>query len=663
MKWYIKPVWGIIALMLCSLNALAKGPKVEPSYAWEITPLLGDHVEATIDTTLFNYGQLSIPANRGLVVATPGNQGSASKDMIYFRQKPMSDFFFRDAMLTWLPMQNNHKFYNTRIPMTLLSYNTAGGKETATDRLAAIFSGNVNRQLQFGAFIDYQYSKGCYANQAAKNTLWGLSGSYMGDRYEAQVFFNHYNGLNKENGGITDDLYITDPAKLQAGDASIESTAIPTNLNHARTRLKGQEFYMNHRYKLGFWRKIEAVDSLPEDTIEHKEFVPVTSIIWTMDYNDSEHIFTNETQEDADKFWGRAYINTGASTNPTSYWSMRNTVGIALHEGFNKYAKAGLTGFVSFQHNKFTQCPDNVAISGEDRPETLTPYPYHTKVASGGVENFLWVGARLSKKKGALLRYDAIAEIGVLGRAAGEIKIDGEVSTKFRFLKDSIQITGYGHFSNVAAPYLMNNFVSNYFIWKNDFGKTRRLKFGGKLDLDYTDSHLDVGVENVQNLIYFNSQCLPEQHSGSVQVVSASLRQNFKAGVLHWDNILTFQTSSDDNVLPLPKFSVYSNLYLSFHIAKVLHVQFGVDCNYFTRYYAPGYQPATTSFYNQREVKVGNYPLMNVYANMKLKKARFYVLMSHFNEGLFGSPDYFSMPHYPINPSRFQMGISIDFAN
>ncbi|MDE7411467.1 MAG: putative porin [Paramuribaculum sp.] len=663
MKWYSAPVWVIISIMLCCVDALAKGPKVEPSYAWEITPLLGEHIESTIDTTLFNYGQLSVPAYRGLVVATPGNQGSAAKDMIYFRQQPMSDFFFRDAMLTWLPLQSNHKFYNTRIPMTLLSYNTAGGKETATDRLTAVFSGNVNKQLQFGAFIDYQYSKGCYANQASKNTLWGLSGSYIGERYEAQVFFNHYNGLNKENGGITDDLYITDPAELQAGDASIESTAIPTNLNHARTRLKGQEFYMNHRYKLGFWKTIPPVDSLPEDTIERKEFVPVTSIIWTFDYNDSEHIFVNETQEDADAFWGRAYINLGSSTNPTSYWSLRNTVGLSLHEGFNKYAKAGLTGFLSFQHNKFTQCVDEVPISGDGRPTTLTPYPYNTKVASGGVENFLWVGARLNKTQGALLRYDVIAEIGLLGRAAGEIKVNGNVSTKFKFLRDSLQITGYGSFSNTSAPYLMNNFVSNYFIWKNDFGNTRRLKFGGKLELPQTDSHLDIGAENVQNLIYFNDQCMPVQHSGSVQIISASLRQNFKVGVLHWDNILTFQTSSDDMVLPLPKFSAYSNLYLSFRVAKVLHVQLGVDCNYFTKYYAPGYQPATTSFYNQHKKKVGNYPLMNAYANMKLKKARFYVLMSHFNEGLFGAPNYFSMPNYPVNPSRFQMGVSIDFAN
>ncbi len=155
---------------------------------------------------------------------------------------------------------------------------------------------------------------------------------------------------------------------------------------------------------------------------------------------------------------------------------------------------------------------------------------------------------------------------------------------------------------------------------------------------------------------------MPVQHSGSVQVFSASLQQNFRVGILKWRNKLTYQTSSNESVLPLPKFSIYSNLYIDFKVARVLTVQLGVDCDYYTKYYAPGYQPATMSFYNQREMKLGNYPLMNAYVNMKLSKARFYVLYSHVNQGLTGR-DYFSIPHYPLNPRRLLLGVAVDFAN
>ncbi|MDE7452029.1 MAG: putative porin, partial [Paramuribaculum sp.] len=240
--------------------------------------------------------------------------------------------------------------------------------------------------------------------------------------------------------------------------------------------------------------------------------------------------------------------------------------------------------------------------------------------------------------------------------------VDGNVSTRFGFLGDSLNITAYGRFSNEEAPYLMKQFVSNHFIWKNDFGKTRRLRLGGVLNIGRFGTYINAGVENIQNLIYFGQNSMPQQNGGSVQVVSASLSQNFRVGILHWNNKLNFQTSSNDAVLPLPKFSVYSNLFILFKVAKVMDVQFGIDCNYYTRYYAPDYQPATTTFYNQREMKCGNYPFMNAYANMKLSKARFYVMFSHVNQGLTGN-NYFSMPHYPMNPRRFQLGVSVDFAN
>lgn len=651
----------IVMLMAAALIPAVyaeKKPEVAPSYSWELLQPLGVREPSTIDTALYNYAQRSVPSEQTIAYATTGNLGGAGLDMIYFDRKPRSDFFFRDALLAWIPMQGNHRFYNTRIPMTLLSYNTGGGRENKQDQLQGTFSGNVNSKLQFGAMVDYLYSKGSYANQAVKNMMWGLSSSYIGDRYEYQAFFNHYNGLNQENGGITDDLYITDPAQLQGGQTSIDAKTIPTRLTAARTRMKGQEFYMNHRYKVGFWR----TDSIVDDTVTYRTYIPVTSFIWTMDYNDGKHIFYNNSPTEASDYWESSYLTTGPSENPTSYWSLKNTIGVSLLEGFNKYAKAGLAAYLTHEIRKYTQTSDTLALSGPDRPEILTPYPYDERVAPKGTENLLWVGAQLTKQQGSLLRYEATARIGVAGAAAGELNLQGNISARFKLFGDTVRVTAYGLFANEAVPYLMKNYVSNYFIWHNDFSKTRRFRVGGEIRIPQTSTLVNVGVENVQNNVYFNDLSMPVQHGGSVQVLSASLQQNFKVGILHWNNKVTFQTSSDDAVIPLPRLSVYSNLFIRFRVAKVLHVDLGLDCDYYTKYYAPGYQPATMSFYNQRELKVGNYPFMNVYANMKLKRARFYIMMSHVNQGMTGD-NYFSMPHYPMNPRRFQMGVSVDFAN
>lgn len=54
------------------------------------------------------------------------------------------------------------------------------------------------------------------------------------------------------------------------------------------------------------------------------------------------------------------------------------------------------------------------------------------------------------------------------------------------------------------------------------------------------------------------------QHSGNIQIFSATLRQNFKLGILHLDNEITYQKTSNQDILPLPELVLYHNLYLKF---------------------------------------------------------------------------------------------------
>ena len=104
-------------------------------------------------------------------------------------------------------------------------------------------------------------------------------------------------------------------------------------------------------------------------------------------------------------------------------------------------------------------------------------------------------------------------------------------------------------------------------------------------------------------------------------------------------------------------------MFLKFAIALVLKVNLGVDCNYYTNYYAPSYNPATMTFRNLRDMKGGNFPFANVYADFKLKKTRFFLMMSSVSVGMFGTKRTFSMPRFPLNARRFQLGLSVDFQN
>lgn len=649
----------IIGVMCAALQVMAvKNPKLAPSYAWTVSEPLGLPYKSTIDTLQYNFFREAIPSAVSLAYATTGNYGAEGQNQIFLQRPVHSDFFFEDALSAWLPTIWTQKYYNTRIPMTLMSYTTGGNKNSNQDRLQAVFSGNVNKAIEVGAAMDYLYSKGSYDYQADKDFTWRLFGSYMGDRYEMQAFFNNYNFLNKESGGITNDLYITDPAQVQGGVTTVDPKAIPTRLTAAHSRVIGHEFYMNHRYKVGYYHTWK--DSA-NDTVVHKLYIPVTSFIWTMDYKTGKHLFLNQSATQDTAFFDNTYLKMGGTNDETNYWKLTNTVGISLLEGFNKYAKFGLAAYATYEMRKYTQQNDS-GLYVTNRNPLLSAAPAVT-IPHIGTENVAWVGGQLTKQQGSLLTYNATAQFGLVGSVVGDFSVTGDVTTKFKLWGDSVRITGYGYLKNEETPYLLRNYVSNHFIWKNDFGKVRRFRVGGKLFFPQTGTYVNVGAEDMQNYVYFGSDGMPTQYGDHVQVFSASVSQNLHYRAFNWNNQVIYQTSSQESVLPLPKLSVYSNLFLLFKISKVLSVQMGVDCNYYTQYYAPDYNPATMTFKTQTDKKCGNFAFMNAYANMKLSKTRFFVMFSHFNQGMFGGNDYFSIPHYPLNPRRLQIGVSVDFAN
>lgn len=647
----------LIVMAFVSTEASAKKPTIlEPSYSWTASQPLGLRVPSSIDTLQYNYHREFVPSMASDAWASTGNFGCAGINQIFFERKESSEFIFADALEHWIPNADNQKFYNTRIPMTLLSYSWGGGRESGQDRLKGIFSGNAGKRIQVGAMLDYLYSKGGYDRQALKDFVWGFSGSYTGDRYELQASVATFNSVNHESGGIKDDAYITDPASLQGGDPNIDAKAIPVNLSSAFSRVKGSQFRMNHRYKVGYYEEEQVNDS----TI-NRTYIPVSSFIWTFDYKTNTHKFVNENATEDGEYFENSYLSVDGTNEETKYWRIRNTIGIDMLEGFNKYAKFGLSAYATHEVRRYTQVCDTMLTSSY-KPENLTPFP-EFDIEPETIENLLWVGGQLTKQRGSILTYGATAQFGIVGSVAGDIDVSGHLSTHIPLLGDTVSIVGEGFFRNTEASFLLKNYISNHFAWKNDFGKIRRFRVGGRIEIPRFGTTLSAGVENLQNYVYFNTLALPEQEGGSVQVFSASLSQNFRLGILHWNNRLTYQTSSNESVLPLPKLAVYSDLFLSFTVSKVLKINLGVDCNYYTNYYAPAYQPSTMSFYNQTEKKLGNYPFMNAYADMKLSKTRFFVMYSHLNQGMFGGNNYFAALHYPMNPSRFQLGISVDFAN
>lgn len=717
---------------------------------WTVSRKFGDRTPVQVDTLSHMFMNTIFTTGLRGEYNTTGNLGAPRINRIFIDRPETEQFIFTQPYDYFVTPVETFQFTNTLSPFTNLTYNTAGNRTNGEDHFTAKFGVNAGKRIGVGFKFDYIYGRGYYQNQSTSHFDYTMYGSYLGDHYQAHLLFSTNHQKVTENGGITNDAYITHPESF---DDTYTTSEIPTVLEQNWNRNDNQHIFLTHRYNIGFNRKVKmseeeikarkfAIESMKENeallekelaskkarregrvfdeekfdnkqtysgrpddakiagdepadsltnnisdriaitdatadsllTAEKKneadtawmknEYVPVTSFIHTMSFDNYNRIYqAYKTPENyyADDFYNAADFVRGDSIyDKTSHFRLQNTFAISLLEGFNKWAKAGLKAFASSDLRHFVL------------PNTeggTTTYNEHS----------LSIGGQLQKTQGRTLHYDVVAETWLTGEDAGQLKIDGSIDVNFPVFGDTVTLRAKGFFHHLNPTFYYRHYHSRHFWWDNDdLSKIIHSRIEGVFTYRKTRTSLRVAVDELKNYTYmamsydidneFNrtgNKVSIAQKSGAISLFTVSLSQDFKLGPLHWDNVITYQKSSDNDVIPLPDINIYSNLYLRFKIARVLKCDLGADIRYFTKYYAPDYSPALGQYAVQTgnvRVKTGNYPLVNAYANFHLKRTRFFVMMSHVNGGS-GSKEYFLTPHYPLNGRIFRFGLSWNFFN
>lgn len=634
--------------------------------SWKIDRQFGNRTEVPVDTLQHDFQNTNDTGGLTGHYTYLGNLGSPRISHIFFDRKDPEQFFFLDPYDFTVIEPEDVVYTNTKSPFTNLTYYKQGGSSDGEERFKAYFAVNANKRLGFGFNIDYVYGRGKYMNQSTALFNGDIFAYYLGDKYNMHFSFVNDNLKVAENGGIVDDRYVTRPLDMAEGGKVYANDEIPTNLSQVWNHNTGYHAFLTHRYNLGFYR--DNPDA--KDTINTEIFVPVTSFMHTLkvDINRRQYISYDETQNQ--QYFQNNYL-TDVQRDKTEQLAVKNTFGISLREGFNKWAKAGLTAFMSHEYRRFTMT-DTIART----PGQRIPTDY--------VENTISVGGQLIKEQGQTLHYNVMGEIALVGEDAGQFQIQGKGDLNFRLFSDTVRLEANAYIKNLNPIFYYRHFHSKHYWWdNNDLSKIMRTRLEGKLSVDRWKTQLKVGVENLKNYTYLDNTSVKytetssgnevttykndvavKQYSGNIQVFSAALRQDFKLGIFHLDNEVTYQKSSNQDVLPLPELTLYHNLYIKFGLAKkVLQIEMGADVRYFTQYYAPDYAPAIGQFYLQNKdtrYKLGGYPLVNGYINLHLKRTRIFFAMYNLIQGQ-GEKSYFLAPHYPLNPRLLKFGISWNF--
>ena len=468
----------------------------------------------------------------------------------------------------------------------------------------------------------------------------------------------------KRNGDETDEgakpMGRPDDAKI-VGDLPAGNQAKPA---------EGERITVDSKEKRDSLLAAEALQDSINATMKD-EFVPVTSFIHTLDLNNYDRIY--QAYASPNEYYANTYYerNEDLTFSGDSIYdnmrhlSVKNTFAIALLEGFNKYAKAGLKVFATHELRRF------------HIPDTVSGQSYATTWKHN--EHSISIGGQITKTQGRTLHYNLMAEAWLAGADAGQLTIDFSTDLNFPLFGDTVQLAASAFLHRMKPMFLQSHHHSKHIWWDNDdLSSETRARIEGLFSYPKTNTQLRVAVEEVKNYTYFGidyqikddagrmMSATLKQETGNINILTAQLRQNFRLGILNWENVITYQNSSNKEVLPLPALNIFSNLFLKFKVVRQLTFEIGGDVTFFTKYYAPDFIPQLNQFAIQQNadsrVELGGYPFVDVYANMHLKRTRFFIMYSHVNAGS-GTRNYFLAPHYPQNKGVLRFGVSWNFNN
>ena len=627
---------------------------------FRIDPLLGDVIPVETDTAIYNFQNLHLTSGLNGEYNHLGNMGSPRQSRIFFNRQSEGQFLFTDALDFFITTPKEFFFTNTKAPWSNISYYRAGNKRNGEERFKGRFGVNAGKRTGIGLNIDYLFGRGLYDHQSTAYFDGSLYGYHHGDRYGINLLYSYDKLRLAENGGIADDRYITQPEAMAEGKKTYRPEDMPTNLQDTWNENILHTALLAHDFSLGYYKT--RTDSLPDTIIVHRDFVAVSKIFHTMEGNIKSRRFID--YDNTRDYYAHNYVPYD-SIDGTRYLHLRNTVGLTLIEGFNRWIPFGASAYATHEYRQFA-LPDSIGGVGPDHTHTYK-------------ENNILVGGNIRRTMGKAFLFNATAETVLAGTDLGAFRVKGNADFKFRLGKDTLRLRAEGYIKNENPSFYYRHYHSQHYWWDNDLHKEFRTRIGGSIAIDRWRTRLYAGVENIKNYTYLGgtpympasdytssiptsySTITARQYSKNLQVLSATLHQDFKLGILHWDNEATVQYSSKQEVLPLPLVNVYSNLYLQFTYAKELRIQLGADMRWFTRYYAPDYAPALEQYFvpeGAHRIELGGYPFINAYANFHLKQVRFYVMFHHVTQGIMKQTNSFLAPHYPINPRLFKLGFS-----
>lgn len=599
-------------------------PKV-PSIikSWEILEQ-GSLIKKTeVDTTLTFYHIYQPIYKKSISNTFTGNNGGAALSNDFFGRRYNSDFYFARSFDAYWLTPSQIRYFNTTTPYSFLDYSQSESKSAKNEtRFNVFLSQNVNKKLNFEFVYNQTRSQGHYLNQENKYHNIGLISSYTSNNFlsHSNIIFNRLEG--KENGGLE--------ANQPFSQTITENLIV--RMNDAANKLQNNNIFTVNEYRLG--KTIEA------DTAANKPeiFIPRIGFIHELEFSGNKRKFTKTNPKE---FFTNRYDNDTLTHDSTKYTRITNIFQIKIYEAPDRKYTFGKRVYIGNDQLLY-------------RFSSTNGYYYPKKQSN------TFIGGGIFRNEGKFWQWEADGRIYLTGYRSGQTELNGYLNKPLKIGRDTTSLRIEGSLKTLVPEYYDQYFYSNHFQWRNNFSNINEMTIRSSIHSQEYKATVGLNYSLIGNYIYNNSLALPTQAKNELIILSAYLNKDIESD--HWAIRMQtlVQKANNENIIHLPAFAGFISMNYKTIISKVMHFQVGADARYNSNFYADAYDPATARFYHQNTQLIGKYPYIDLHANLKLKRTRFFFILMNAASGLAGD-NYFLAPDYPSYRRTFRIGISWSF--
>ncbi|MDR2129825.1 MAG: putative porin [Odoribacteraceae bacterium] len=625
-----------------------------------------------------------------------GNYPSPYESNIFIHRERNETFYPLNTVRAYLFKPEDALEFNVTTPFTRIDYFNGGGSSVSENWLDVWHVQNIKPYWSAGFRYNLISSLGSYAYQKSKAYNFAFFSGYEHRRLAASFFINQNMGHFDENGGVAEFSEIR--------DTIINSRYVLTRLTGSDKGAYNNNNYQNFnlnvlvQYNIGKGRRVDAYkDSLLNargaDTLLTEDLVPdsplqnLDSLLGTnpgpgtvdsllsvvpppptdslstdtlyagaMTYpmkatlavrvEENKHAFKESTVDRA--FFPHHYIDSLSNKNLYANKTVEVEGKLILNEHPRYYYLPGLYAGLTYKQRNYRQ---RKQVDQDSTTVDFGTDNYYGAYLTAGIFNIDTTD---------LLHFDAAGSLCLLGDYIADYALQGEITQFLRRDRNTF-IKIKGALKRTTPNVFLEFYLGNHDRWANNFDKTASYELEGSFHHTRHRTEFGINLNNTTGYIYFDTLPTPRQYDASLFVLTAWAKQTFKLGNFYFDQNVYYQVSNQPDVLSLPQLSLYShNYYKNIFFKKALGFQIGVDLFYNTSFYASSYAPSIMQFHEQRKEKTGNYPKVDVFIALRIKRADIFVKYEHLSQ-YFANRNYFSAYAYPINPARLKYGIRWNF--